>query len=203
MRRFWEIKDHNLNQRVITQEERAIVQHFESSHLRSSDNKYIVLLPTKTGVTRLGESRMKAIKRFINPERLLQSRGTFKEFVNVVQDYFELNHAEPVPTDELEKKHARISTTFPRTLYRKEDSTTSKIRVVFDASAESALGTSLNDHLLIGPTAHSSLIYMLLRFRLYQVTLTIDVKLYAPGSPSLSRPKGPSLFCVARTPPNN
>ena len=37
---------------------------------------------------------------------------------------------------------------------RKETSSTSKTWVVFDASAKTASGTSLNDHLLVGPTVH-------------------------------------------------
>ena len=86
LRRFWEIEDDNLNRPVLTQEEITIIQHFESSHSRSSDGKYIVPLPRKPGVTPLGESRMNAIRRFINLERSLQSRGTFKEFANVVQE---------------------------------------------------------------------------------------------------------------------
>ena len=151
LRKFWEIEDHNLNRPVFTQEERTVIQHFESSHSRSSDGKYIVPLPRKPGITPVGESRTNAIRRFVNLERSLRSRGTFKEFANVVQEYFELNHAEPVPTDELEKTCTDVYY-FPMHVVRKEDSTTSKIRVVFDASANSTSGTSLNDHFLIGPT---------------------------------------------------
>ena len=58
---------------------------------------------------------------------------------------------------------------------RKETSSTSKIRVVFDASATTASGTSLNDHLLVGPTVHSSLIDVLIWFRQHKVALTSDV----------------------------
>ena len=37
------------------------------------------------------------------------------------------------------------------------------------------LGVSLNDTLLVGPTVHSSLIDVLLRFRFHRVALTTDV----------------------------
>ncbi len=47
---------------------------------------------------------------------------------------------------------------------------------VFDASAKSSSGVSLNETLLIGPTVHPSLIDVLLRFR---IALTTDVsKMY-------------------------
>ena len=47
---------------------------------------------------------------------------------------------------------------------RKETSSTSKIRIVFDASAKTTSGTLLNDHVIVGPFVHSSLVDMLLRF---------------------------------------
>ena len=50
-----------------------------------------------------------------------------------------------------------------------------RIRAVFDASAKTSTGVSLNDTLLVGPTVHSSLLDVLLRFRLYRVALTTDV----------------------------
>ena len=58
---------------------------------------------------------------------------------------------------------------------RKESSTTTKLRAVFDASAKSSTGTSLNDRLLVGPTVHSSLVDVLLRFRMHRIALTTDV----------------------------
>jgi hypothetical protein len=62
---------------------------------------------------------------------------------------------------------------------RKEHSTTTKVRVVFDASAKSSNGVSLDDMLLVGPTIHPPLIDVLLRFRFHCIALTADVsKMY-------------------------
>ena len=53
------------------------------------------------------------------------------------------------------------------------------IRAVFDASAKSSSGVSLNDLLLVGPTVHSSLVDVLLHFLFHRVALTVDVsKMY-------------------------
>lgn len=63
----------------------------------------------------------------------------------------------------------------------KEQSTTTKLRVIFDASAKSATDVSLNDLLLVGPTAHPPLIDVLIRFCSYRVAVhvTADVsKMY-------------------------
>ena len=56
----------------------------------------------------------------------------------------------------------------------KTSSSTTKIIAVFDASAKSASGVSLNDTLLVGPTVHPSLIHVLLRFQMYRIALTAD-----------------------------
>ena len=40
---------------------------------------------------------------------------------------------------------------------------------------KTSTGTSLNDQLLVGPTVHSSLVDVLLRFRLHRVAITTDV----------------------------
>ena len=46
---------------------------------------------------------------------------------------------------------------------------------MFDASAKSSSGVSLNHLLLVGPTVHSPLIDVLLRFRFHRIALTTDV----------------------------
>lgn len=59
------------------------------------------------------------------------------------------------------------------------DSTTTKLRVVFDASNKSYTGVSLNDCQMIGPKLQSDLYIILLRFRKYAVGMTADVaKMY-------------------------
>ena len=62
---------------------------------------------------------------------------------------------------------------------KKESSTTTKLRAVFNASAKSSTNVSLNDILMVGPTVHSSLVDVLLRFRLHRIAMTADIsKMY-------------------------
>ena len=89
-----------------------------------------------------------------------------------------MGHAEQVPPSDLEKPQHQV---FYLSMHavRKDSSTTTKIRAVFDASAKSSSGVSLNDTLLVGPTIHPPLVDVLLRFRLHRVALTADVsKMY-------------------------
>ncbi|XP_075259084.1 uncharacterized protein LOC142350945 [Convolutriloba macropyga] len=61
----------------------------------------------------------------------------------------------------------------------KDASRTTELRVVFNASAESASGVSLNDPFLVGPQLQKDLFGMLIRFRFRQVALSADiVKMY-------------------------
>ena len=61
----------------------------------------------------------------------------------------------------------------------KETSSTTRTRVVFDGSAKSSNGLSLNDLLQVGPTVQPDLYSTVLRFRTYQVCFTADIaKMY-------------------------
>ena len=58
----------------------------------------------------------------------------------------------------------------------RETSATTKLRVVFDASAKSSSGKSLNDVLSVGPTVQDNLLDILLRFRLHKIAFTAGVQ---------------------------
>ena len=61
----------------------------------------------------------------------------------------------------------------------KESSTSTKLRVVFDASARTTSGHSLNETLMVGPTLYPDIIDILIRFRSYSVSVTADIsKMY-------------------------
>ncbi|XP_018393398.1 PREDICTED: uncharacterized protein LOC108772376 [Cyphomyrmex costatus] len=58
----------------------------------------------------------------------------------------------------------------------KDASNTTKVRVVFDASAKTNIGKSLNDLLMVGPTIQNKLVSHLLRFRFYNYVVTADIE---------------------------
>ena len=61
----------------------------------------------------------------------------------------------------------------------KESSTTTKLGVVFDASAKASNSVSLNETLPTGPTLYPTLETILIRFRLPSIALTADIsKMY-------------------------
>ena len=92
----------------------------------------------------------------------------------MIEVYFDKNHAELVPRNDMEKSTSDVFYLPVHAVYKATSSTT-KVCAVFAASAPSSSGVSLNDNLLVGPTVHSSLIDVLFRFRLHRIALTTDI----------------------------
>lgn len=78
-----------------------------------------------------------------------------------------------------DKNGTTISYYLPRHAIIKKNNLTTKLRAVFDGSAKSSSGYSLNDLLYAGPTIQQDLFSLLIRFRTYKYTLTADIaKMY-------------------------
>lgn len=58
----------------------------------------------------------------------------------------------------------------------RESSSTTKLRVVFNANCPTSTGLCFNDLQMIGPTVQDDLLSILLRFRHYKYVLTADVE---------------------------
>lgn len=120
-------------------------------------------LPQKPDAKTLGESHSQAVRRFLTLEHPLRYKGQFEEVDTIIQEYFENGHAKVVPDTDREKPPQDVFY-LPIHAVRRESSTTTKVRAVFNASVKSSTGVSLNDPLLVGPTVHPPLMDMLLRF---------------------------------------
>ena len=155
-------------------DEQSVMTHFQRTHCWDETGRFIVPLPKKTVVMPLGESRSLAVRRFLWLECSLQSKDQFQGLSDVIEEYFEMGHAELVPEAELHKPCKDVFY-LPMHAVVKDSSTTTKVRAVFDASAKSSTGVSLNDQLLVGPTVHSPLVNILMHFRLHRIALTTDV----------------------------
>ncbi|XP_055909270.1 uncharacterized protein LOC129944103 [Eupeodes corollae] len=67
----------------------------------------------------------------------------------------------------------------PHHAVMKEFSSTTKLRIVFDASCKTSDGTSLNDHLFIGPRLQDDIFDHISRFRKHKIAFTADInKMY-------------------------
>ena len=178
LQKFWELEEVSTCDSSYTPQERSVVEHYKTNHYRLDNGRFVTPLPRKDNLAPLGESRSQAVRRFFSLERSLRFKGQFSEVDSVLGEYFEMGHAEPVPVSALDKAENEVFY-LPVHVVRNVSSTTTKVRAVFDASAKTTSGVSLNEMFLVGPTVHPPLVDVLLRFRMHRVGLITDVsKMY-------------------------
>ena len=74
-------------------QEKLVLRQFFSTYKRSEDGRFIVQLPQKPNAKALGESRAQAVTRFLSLEQSLRYKGRFRIMDEVMQEGFELGHA--------------------------------------------------------------------------------------------------------------
>ena len=176
LRRFWELEELP-PVKLLTKEEKFCEKHFTDTHTRDSTGRYTVQLPTHD-VSTLGNSKDMAISRLKQVERRLSRAPAYQQqYVKFMHEYQSLNHMELVKSNSSLPLFEPYY--LPHHFVLKEDSTTTKFRVVFDGSAKSTSGVSLNNCLYVGPTVQDDLYTLLLRFRCHVIALKADItKMY-------------------------
>ncbi|XP_058128506.1 uncharacterized protein LOC131292787, partial [Anopheles ziemanni] len=173
--RFWKSEELWFNDGY-SPEERQCEAIYRNTTQRDPSGRYIVRLPKQPDFfDKLGLSRDMALHRFILLERRLQRDPDLKEeYHKFMKEYLELGHM--TPTSPADNDHGYY---LPHHPVLKESSTTTKLRVVFDGSAKTSTGYSLNDALRVGPVVQDQLLDIILRFRTYKVALVGDIaKMY-------------------------
>ena len=142
----------------------------------TSEQRYQVALPKQQNINQLGESRPQAVARYLQTTKAAHKRGIHQQFQEGVKSYITLGHAEEVPAEE---NPPALAFWLPMHAVIKLSSTSTKLRVVFDGSAATTSGLSLNQALHVGPTLQATLSDTLLKFRSYNVALNADIaKMY-------------------------
>ncbi|XP_071579965.1 uncharacterized protein [Temnothorax nylanderi] len=133
-----------------SQEEIQCEKHFLATLSRNAKGRFVIQLPLKGGIQELGESYEIAVKRLKALERKLEKQPALKQqYHEFMREYLKLNHMSEVSVDKIEHKPVYY---IPHHAELKEDSITTKLRVVFDASCKTTSGQSLNDFLQTGQT---------------------------------------------------
>ncbi|XP_058817061.1 uncharacterized protein LOC131680357 [Topomyia yanbarensis] len=174
LQKFWELEAISTGP-AHSPEENRCEELYSSTVKRDSTGRYVVRLPhNEDPEVFLGASRAIAERRFHSLERRLQRDPAIKESYNRFMDeYLQLGHMRRLdePVDDV-KAHCYL----PHHPVFKESSTTTKVRVVFDASCKTASGYSLNDTLLVGPVVQQDLLSIVMRFRTHHVALVADIE---------------------------
>lgn len=161
--------------------ETAGIQHEETDvhealkdEISFNSERYTVNLPWKEGHERLPSNYYNSLKRLKGQIRKLQQDpDTLIEYDRVIKDQLEKGIIEPVCNLEEEGKLFYL----PHHPVIRREAKTTKLRVVYDASAkEGGKGVSLNDCLHIGPALTPHLYDVLVRFREKRVAIVGDIE---------------------------
>ncbi|XP_062551107.1 uncharacterized protein LOC134216156 [Armigeres subalbatus] len=174
LERFWKCEELG-SEKAYSPEERRCEKVYQHTVRREQDGRYTVTLPKNYDIhPGLGKSWDIAHRRLQATERRLARDSSLREqYTAFMEEYLAMGHM------------SRIDQTAQATVQRcylphhpvvKEASTTTKVRVVFDASCKTASGVSLNDVLLVGPVIQEDLRSIILRSRTRQIILVSDVE---------------------------
>ncbi|XP_018407682.1 PREDICTED: uncharacterized protein LOC108783580 [Cyphomyrmex costatus] len=175
--RFWQTEQISTTP-VLTAEERQCETHYKENHYRAEDGRFVVKLPIRENeLQTLGNSYDIALKRFHALEGRLSRHPELKAaYTQFMQEYIDLGHMNPIKANSQE---TAVSYYMPHHEVIKSTSTTTKTRVVFDASCKTDTGVSLNDVLMIGLTLQPDLFSILIKFRMWKYVISGDVtKMY-------------------------
>ncbi len=152
------------------------LEHFKTTMYRDSSNRYVVRFPWKDTTTslptnyRMAVARLRSVLERTTPDKL-------REVNQMILDQLQENIIEDVPFSEKGQDRNRTKE-MKRTHYlpHRWIQEKTKIRIVYDASAKTKTGISLNDIIHKGPNLTKVLIGQLLNFRLHRIALTADIK---------------------------
>ncbi|XP_051167315.1 uncharacterized protein LOC127285377 [Leptopilina boulardi] len=170
---LWELGQED-QVKVYSNEEKECESHYSQNFERTETGSYKVKIPFNEKKENLGTSRNTAFQRFYALERKFEKSPSFKAaYVKNIQSYFDEGHLTPLKNCDNDVEDGFY---LPHHAVLKQDSITTKTRVVFDGSAKTTSGISLNDTMLIGPTIQEDLFSIILRFRSFRYAMTADIE---------------------------
>ncbi|XP_075168994.1 uncharacterized protein LOC142241135 isoform X1 [Haematobia irritans] len=177
LERFWNVEECSPSPtQGFTVEEEECEKMFKETTTRCPvSNKFIVRLPFKVNPSVLGSSFEISQRRFYSLEnKLYRNPNLWSEYGSFIREYIQLQHMELAkPTENITYNY------IPHHWVTKLDSSTTKLRVVFDASCRTNNGIALNEILRVGPTLQEDIFTILIRFRYHKFALVADIaKMY-------------------------
>ena len=167
LKSFWELESFG-----ITQEAECSIHEDFTSNIHLVDGRYEVQLPWKKNHPMLPNNYQLAVKRLRSLGRRLKlDPAILHEYDSTIKSQLEHGIVERVePSEDLGQVHY-----LPHHAVVRRDKETTKVRVVYDASAHSD-GPSLNDCLHAGPKLNQKILDILLRFRVHRVAIIADIE---------------------------
>lgn len=167
--RFWELEELPTHKVESVEDNYCEKLFIETTH-RESNGRFCVQIPLKESPDVLGDSYKLAEKRLLHQEKRLQNRPEiYEDYRRFMREYEHLGHLSVVERPD-------FGCYLPHHAVIKENSETTKLRVVFDGSAKTSSGKSFNDIQYVGPVVQDDLFSILLRFRQHRYVVSADVE---------------------------
>lgn len=153
-----------------TDEEKYFDKFFHETTKRD-EKGFIVRMPFKNKIEpEFGDSKRVAMAT------LFQLQNRFKKNPKLKKEYTDAIN------DAIEKGHMKLLKNDPKNGYFLphhavyKDSTTTKLRTVFNASQKSSNGLSLNDTMAVGKIRQTKMLELLVRWRKYKIAVVGDIE---------------------------
>lgn len=173
LQRFWELEEGPDTQPSSAEDERC-EKIFRETTTRDSSGRYQVRLPfiSDTAMDELGESQSIAVAAWKRVRtRLDQNPEARKIYDEFLEEYESLNHM----TELKDPEEAAQGVYNPHHGVIRDDSKTTKLRVVFNASSNTKSGKSLNDVLCTGPKLQNEIADVITNWRIPVYVYTADI----------------------------
>ena len=171
---FWKLETIGIKDPINDCDDDQAIQNFHDT-VRKTNGRYEVTWPWKEENPRLPDNYQLALGRLNSLLKRIQGRPELlQKYDSIIKDQLKKEIIEEVNdgTEEGCKKHY-----IPHHAVITPDRKTTKVRIVYDASAKARKGCkSLNECLYRGPVILEDLCGLLLRFRTHKVALTADIE---------------------------
>lgn len=172
LKRFWDQEEREEQPETMSDENKFCVNFFKKTIRRPQDGRYVVRLPFNIAKRKLGNSRRAAMAQLMQLERKFNNNPKFKFlYTEFIEEYIRLGHMVKSKTKIADEE----SFFLPHHAIMKE-STTTKLRTVFDGSRPTSSGVSLNDQLIVGPKLQEDIFRILVRFRSHKIGFVADIE---------------------------
>ncbi|GBM35546.1 hypothetical protein AVEN_106770-1 [Araneus ventricosus] len=171
LRSLWDLDFMCLSENsAISNEEKEMIECFERG-IRLEGDRYSVGLLWKSEMGQLENNFEVALRRFKNlRNRLNRYPEIFQQYKNVIEE--QINEG---IVEECSQEITESSYFMPHREIIKPNETTS-CRIVYDASSSRSKGVnSLNDILDVGPNLSPLVLYMILKFRKFEIAFSGDI----------------------------
>ena len=167
LRSFWDLESLG-----IASVEKTLFDEFLNT-VSIQNGRYQVSLPWKDFHKPLPDNFQLCLKRLNGLlHRLRHSPDVLQQYHSIIMDQLRQGIVEAVP----DTSNSNLCHYLPHHAVVRSDKATTKLRIVYDASAKVVDGPSLNDCLHKGPKFNQLIFDILLRFRTYKYALTADLE---------------------------